>query len=242
MKSRITKTVALAALMAGASGVAQATEGWYGRADAGYSLEGETNFGSAAANQFGLEDDWMQSAGLGYAFDNNFRLEGEISHRFNALDPLVVGREDGDVRAFAAMLNGYYDFNRGGRFEPYVGLGIGGARVDGNFIRHTGLVNVDDKDTGIAYQALAGVAIGLTEQLDLDIGYRYFTVQNLEFDGTTSNTTPTTFDSDYEHQAVTVGLRWQFAGAAPPPPPVVVTPPPTPPPPPPPRCWRWKPS
>ena len=41
MKSRITKTVALAALMAGTAGVANATEGWYGRADVGWSFDGE---------------------------------------------------------------------------------------------------------------------------------------------------------------------------------------------------------
>jgi OmpA-OmpF porin, OOP family len=42
---------------------------------------------------------------------------------------------------------------------------------------------------------------------------------------------PTSFDADYEHQAVTLGLRYQFAAPAPPPPP---PPPPLPPPPPPP--------
>ena len=34
--------------------------------------------------------------------------------------------------------------------------------------------------TRIAYQGLAGVAIGLTERLDLDIGYRYFVAPELE--------------------------------------------------------------
>ena len=38
----LTKTAALAALMTlGATGVAQATEGWYGRVDFGYSVDGE---------------------------------------------------------------------------------------------------------------------------------------------------------------------------------------------------------
>ena len=40
MAKNLKRTLALAALMAGATGVANATEGWYGRADVGYSTDG----------------------------------------------------------------------------------------------------------------------------------------------------------------------------------------------------------
>ena len=90
MKSRITKTVALAALMAGAAGVANATEGWYGRADVGWSTDGEYDYDGTgfayADGRASLESDWTQHLGLGYAFQNGFRLEGELAHRFNQLD------------------------------------------------------------------------------------------------------------------------------------------------------------
>ncbi len=244
MKSRITQTVALAALMAGVGGVANATEGWYGRADVGYSQDGAFDLIAESPTgfqrNFDLDQDWMGGIGLGYAFDNGFRLEGEVSNRYNGLEPIVSGVSDGDVSVWAAMLNGYYDFNRDGQVSPYLGLGVGGARVDASFLQHTPLVSVDDADTAVAYQAMIGVAIGLSEQLDLDVGYRYFTVPDADFVGrraigtTAVVITPTQFSGDYEHQAVTVGLRYQFAGAAPPPPPVVTPPPPAPPPPPPP--------
>ncbi len=45
---------------------------------------------------------------------------------------------------------------------------------------------VDDTDTAVAYQAMAGVAIGLSEQLDLDIGYRYFVAPESRVCGTGS--------------------------------------------------------
>ncbi|MBK8544932.1 MAG: OmpA family protein [Caulobacteraceae bacterium] len=51
--------------------------------------------------------------------------------------------------------------------------------------------------------------------------------------GSTTVVTPYTTDADYEHQALTVGLRYQFAAPAPPPPPPpppYVAPPPPPPP------------
>jgi outer membrane protein OmpA-like peptidoglycan-associated protein len=73
------------------------------------------------------------------------------------------------------------------------------------------------------------------------IGYRYFVAPDASFAGVGDTgtsaivLTPTSYDADYEHQALTVGLRYQFAAPAPayvapppvaPPPPVVVAPPP----------------
>ncbi len=230
MTSRITKTVALAALMAGTAGGAYATEGWYGRADVGYSVGGDIDFGTAGG--YDLDADWTQHLGLGYAFQNGFRLEGELSHRYNEFGE-DDGLLDGDVHAWGAMLNGYYDFNRGGDVQPYVGVGVGGARL-GVSAAGGPFGAWSDEDTVFAYQAMVGIAFNLTEQLGLDVGYRYFAAPDAEFDGDTANFTAAAFEADYEHQAVTVGLRWQFA--APPPPPPPPAPPVAPPPPPPPAA------
>ncbi|MEZ5957070.1 MAG: outer membrane beta-barrel protein [Hyphomonadaceae bacterium] len=243
MKSRITKTVALAALMAGAAGVANATEGWYGRGDIGWSFDGEIDVNDDYANyEFGsstLEHDWSQHLGLGYAFQNGFRLEGELGHRFNQIEPTDTIDAGGDVHAWSAMANLFYDFNRGGRLEPYIGVGVGAARLNYNVNDHSALAYAEGEDTVLAYQGMVGFAVGLGEQWDLDIGYRYFVAEGAEGDGTdtsigsTTVVTPFTTDADYEHQALTVGLRYQFAAPAPPPPPPpppYVAPPPPPPP------------
>ncbi len=226
MTSRITKTVALAALMASAAGGAYATEGWYGRADVGYSTDGSIDYGGGT--DFDLENDWSQHLGLGYAFQNGFRLEGELSHRYNDYDEGVL--LDGNIHAWAAMLNGYYDFNRGGGVEPYLGLGVGAARLVNSL--NAGLIVSQDQDTVLAYQGMAGVAFNVTPQLAIDVGYRYFVADDADFDADTF-LGPATLDADYDHQAVTLGLRYQFAApyVAPPPAPPVAPPPPPPPPP-----------
>jgi OOP family OmpA-OmpF porin len=224
MTSRITKTVALAALMASTAGAAYATEGWYGRADAGYSIGGDIEFGGTS---YDLENDWSQHLGLGYAFQNGFRAEGEISHRYNNFGE-DEGLADGNVHAWAGMLNGYYDFNRGGAVQPYLGVGVGAARL--NVSAAGGFGSFQGDDTVLAYQGMAGVAFDLTEQLALDIGYRYFVADDADFDGLSPNLTAATFDAEYEHQAITLGLRYQFAAPPPPPPPPAPPPPPPPPP------------
>jgi len=213
MKSRISKTVAIAALMAGAAGTAHATEGWYGRADVGYSIDGEVD-GDFAGSDFqgDFENDWMGALGLGYAFSNGFRTEAELAYRYNDWQGQIDDADwEGHARSWSAMANLFYDFNRGGSIEPYVGVGVGLANVglgaDG-FGR--------DEDKVLAYQAMVGAAFGITEQLDLDVGLRYFAAPELEFDYS-----GTPVEADYAHSAVTVGLRYQFAAPAAP----VVVPP-----------------
>jgi OmpA-OmpF porin, OOP family len=238
-KSKLKGTLALAVLTASVPSVASATEGWYGRADLGYSFDGEVALGDSPG--FGgwgdatMDRDWSQHLGLGYAFQNGFRLEGELGHRFNQLDgPGVFGHafDEGDVHAWSAMANLFYDFNRGGRgVQPYVGVGVGAARINvsGTDNIPAPIWFVDGEDTVFAYQGMVGIAFDLGERWALDIGYRYFKADGVEYDSIQFPTVPG--ELDYEHQAVTLGLRYQFAAPAPPPPP---PPPPLPPPPPPP--------
>lgn len=224
MSGNLKRTFALAALMAGASGVANATEGWYGRGDVGYSLGGEVDLATTNSDP-SLEDEWTQSIGMGYAYSNGFRLEGELSHRFNKLEPEGTVTGD-DVHAWAMMLNGILEFNHDGAIHPYVGLGAGLARIN---LRTTGVPATSDNDSVFAYQGLAGLAFDLSEQWTADIGFRHFVANEGRY---------LTTDADYTNDSVTLGLRYQFQGA-PPPPPVIQTPPPPPPvvrPPPPPVC------
>jgi outer membrane protein OmpA-like peptidoglycan-associated protein/outer membrane protein W len=207
MKLKLLRTLALAALMAATAGVAHATEGWYGRADLGWSIDAELDVDGGS---FDFDHDLSEHLGLGYAFSNGLRLEGEVAHRFNDFQDL-----DGHARAWSAMVNLYYDFNRGGRVEPYIGVGVGAARVEAKGA--VGPISFDDEDTVFAYQGAVGFAVALTEQLDLDIGYRYFEAPDAGFNGAVDfeGPEPFNFDGDYSHQAVSVGLRYQFAAPAP---------------------------
>lgn len=194
---KLMSTLAIAALFAGMSASAHATEGWYVRGDVGYSVDGqvdaefndgEENF-SATAD---LDNDWMAAGGVGYAYGNGFRTEAELAYRNNEITDL----SGADVEAKSVMINGFYDFNRAGRFQPYLGVGVGYAEVD------AGAAN----DSNWAWQAMAGVGAALSDRLTLDVGYRFFRVDDLQFGPITN--------ANYEHQAVTVGLRYQLGAPA----------------------------
>ena len=59
-------------------------------------------------------------------------LEGELAHRFNELEAEGGNDQGGDVHAWSAMFNLYYDFGRGDSYEPYIGVGVGAARLNAN--------------------------------------------------------------------------------------------------------------
>ncbi|MEQ1811997.1 MAG: outer membrane beta-barrel protein, partial [Terricaulis sp.] len=142
MTKKLKRTLALAALMTGVGGmasVANATEGWYGRADVGMSIDGQLDGEVADGNttaSFGpdLEDGWLGDVGVGYGFGNGFRIEGELSYRNNQFEAIAVDDpiddivNGGTVNTWGLMANLFYDFNRGGRIQPYLGVGAGAAR------------------------------------------------------------------------------------------------------------------
>ena len=73
----------------------------------------------------------------------------------------------GSLENNSIMLNAYYDIDTGTKFTPYVGAGIGMAHLK---------AKDDDwhkSKTTFAWQAGAGVSYAMTNNIALDLGYRY---------------------------------------------------------------------
>lgn len=171
--------------------------------------------------------------GLGYNFGQIFgpgigvraELEGFFSqiavdvHRVNGT-AIDAADSFGQVRTFGGFASGYVDFRFGGdgflgALTPYVGGGVGMAqvRLSKQGISATGVI-MNDKDTRFAYHLSAGVGIDLGQlvggplfnRTTLEVGYRYLSVPDLEFqarDATVSST-------DLSSHIVTIGMRRQF--------------------------------
>jgi opacity protein-like surface antigen len=137
-----------------------------------------------------LEHDggWLLGLAIGNSF-NNFRLEGEIEYRSNDFSAKGVSGDE-TLTTISLMANGYYDFNIDSGITPYVGAGIGMARHD---------AEVDD-DTVFAYQATIGLAMPVSDTMDLDFAYRYFATADPDFG----------VDLDYDSHNLTVGIRFKM--------------------------------
>lgn len=158
---------------------------------------------------------------LGYAFSNGWRTELELGYRENDLDQLDLqaGFGDangesvdvsGDTSALSLMANTWYNFNTGSRFQPYLGGGIGVAQVAANNVRADGADLFDDDDVVFAYQAGAGVDMGINDDLTVGVGYRYFGTEDPEFDVDSGGE----IRSQYRSHQVGAQMRWRFAGGA----------------------------
>ncbi len=148
--------------------------GLYLRGDAGMSF----------LNWSGGNDDYgyLAGGGIGYRYNDNMRMDVTVDWA----GQYSIG-SGADLSTTTVLGNLYYDWANDSAFTPYVGAGIGYGWVanDGG----------EDK-SGLALGLAAGVAVDLTSNLALDVGYRFR-------DTMVSGSDP------MEHQAV-VGLRYSF--------------------------------
>ncbi|MEM7216169.1 MAG: outer membrane beta-barrel protein [Pseudomonadota bacterium] len=144
-----------------------------------------------------------------------------------------IERVDASYSATSFMVNGYYDLPKFGKFTPYVGAGVGISRVELNERRTltcipdttqacgapaagaqgatvSDVVLLDTEETlyEVSYQLALGTSYELSQNLDLDVGYSYFTTG----DGSEiSYSDGTAIDSDaFSVHRVNVGLRYEL--------------------------------
>lgn len=124
----------------------------------------------------------LGSISYGAVFDQ-YRAEGELFYQSN--DWAFMDEND-TAKTWGVLANGYYDFNTDSAWTPYVGIGIGYAKVDFG----------PDDDSGLVYQGSVGVSYDFNENTSLDIRYRYYDV---DID-----------DVDFNGHSGLVGIRFKF--------------------------------
>ncbi|MGI4877438.1 MAG: OmpA family protein [Janthinobacterium lividum] len=186
---------------------------------------------------------------LGYDF-GMFRTEFEVGYKSSKLKNLQVNGVlpalpfggatgvpangsytdvHGKLDILSFMVNGLVDFgDKDSTIGGFVGGGVGVARVKQNNYAFPGSASfLDDSDTHVAWQLLAGVRKAITDKVDVSLKYRFFNVDNVN----TVTSTGADTNSRVRSHSLLVGLTYNFGAETPPPPP---PPPPAPPPPPPP--------
>jgi OmpA-OmpF porin, OOP family len=228
MSLRRSSLTALGFLAASAStALAADPPGWYlsGQAGAAWQEDSHThgsmNFRSDSDAGFGV------LGAVGRTLGNGFRVEGEIGYRqidlsrisvrddggagaatgIGSLNGITTGNVTGGNHVISFMGNAFYDFDLPNtRLKPYLGGGIGFARVEANDIAVNGAPLVSDNDVVFAYQAGAGVSYPVTPQTDAFLDYRYFATEDPTFTSATGGTVK----SELATHTVSVGMRYKF--------------------------------
>lgn len=101
-------------------------------------------------------------AELEYNWHNN--AEEDVSFKNIALGKAAL-------KSQSLFLNAYCDIYTGTGFVPYVGFGLGYAKVEGEFSVIDMIINKDDNN--FAWQVGAGIAYEVTRNIAIDFGYKY---------------------------------------------------------------------
>ncbi len=205
------------------------TGGWYLRGDIDYhwsQFQGGdyiTYGPPPGTNSFttgSLDGAMSLGAGVGYQINDWLRTDFTGDYWFKArFTGSTAGTCGGapcssvDTTKMSALLllaNAYVDLGTYYSITPYIGAGIGGAYLKWDDLNNniSGSVTVHDgtKDWRFAWALMAGASYCLTDNLDLDVGYRYTRIQGgrmFEFNGAGPG-----FDHDFGTHEVRAGLRW----------------------------------
>lgn len=148
--------------------------GFYLRGDAGWSF----------LNWKGGKDDNAVTVGggVGYQFSQNLRAD--LRADYAGTYKIAPGA---DMRVTTVLGNMYFDIPTGMAITPYLGAGAGYG---------WGNVKGGSNKNGMAYALMAGAGIDVTQNMTLDVGYRFRSIMS-------------SGDNPMEHQ-VTAGVRFKF--------------------------------
>jgi opacity protein-like surface antigen len=158
----------------------------------------------------------MGSAVVGWDFEpgnsaGEGRIELEYSHRTNRLDKARfadgIAPASGNLSADSLLFNFYGVFHGEDRsWSPYVGAGLGAVRIETSNLTVTGGPLSNDSALALAYQLGLGIDYALTERLNLDLGYRFFSSTRPRF----NEVNGPAFKMDYLNNSIVLGLRVGF--------------------------------
>ncbi len=177
-----------------------AAKGLYISGNIGASIPNDSEIEGSEAGvtlQSDLEFDTGFTGGIATGNDlGKVRLEVAVGYSSNELeewkDITITGLGNlgdasgsGDITALSVLVNGYYDMEIDLPFTPYIGGGIGFAKIEIDDITIAGVTIMDEAedDTVFAYQLGLGIGIDVSEKVTLDLGYRFFATADPEFDG-----------------------------------------------------------
>lgn len=182
--------------------------GPYLRLDVGYGLTMDPD-GTTTAGAMTDEDVanlGLFGGGIGYQFNDSLRADMTIDYRPDAdVDATTAGGTliASEVNGMTAMLNAYYDMGNFDGFTPYLGAGIGIARLETS--DQTGTAAGGDTSTNFAWALMLGAAIdvGFGGQTKADLGYRFVSLGEFQQDDGTE------YDDLLVHE-LRAGLRHMF--------------------------------
>ena len=165
----------------------------------GADIDGELGNGVYSAGAVGLDR-------------GAWRFEAEIANRAGSLNALNINGVDtgatGDgLAATSLMANAYYDFANESRVTPYLGAGLGLARITADMSGPGGAIDGDT--TVLAVQLIGGASLAVSDSVSVFTDLRYFRAGEADFT-MTAPLGSSNVSFDYDGYTLGAGLRVAF--------------------------------
>ena len=218
--------------------------GWYLRGDIGFSNQRVQRLNNVldAGNTTSVQNLGFNSAGIfglgvGYQVNHWFRADvtGEYrgNSQFSGRDVFTFpGGFGADTyhatkSEWVVLANAYVDLGTWWCMTPFIGAGVGGARVSIANFTDQGITNAGNgaqaglafgdnvSKWNLAWALHAGVAYKVTPNFTVELAYRYLDMGDgitgdlRAFDGTNNINNPTTFKNITSHD-LKLGVRWNL--------------------------------
>lgn len=176
-------------------------DGWYLRGDISASFAGNSRIGSVDRlngryNDLSFKDATLLNTGVGYQFSGYLRSDVTLGYGQRSMNAVgfgegfcstgtgCVARANGKASVWELMANAYVDIptNQEWGFSPYVGAGLGAARISySGFDENVGCRTVSCGQHSLSgttswrpmWALMAGVSVPVSTNTTLDLGYRY---------------------------------------------------------------------
>jgi opacity protein-like surface antigen len=219
------------------------------------TISASTNFDLGFGYQF---NNWFRADITGeYRGGSHFQSSYVINDatNFNTGNPTQIADfYRGDISSWVGLVNGYVDLGTWYCITPYVGAGVGLARNTLSGMTDQGMISYDSTANGIvsgpgggyfgdgsktnfAWAFMTGLDFNVTQNLKLELGYRYLDLGKYTSGGSHClNGTGTgggfgacgggvtnyvLSKNDLAYNDFRIGLRWMIGEETPPPPPLV---------------------
>lgn len=212
---------AVFAVLFGSAAIAQGTgQGYVGgqlglAAPDGYTA-GITGTAGAGSADHDLGNGGSIGLVIGRQFGNSWRGEVELSYQKSDAESARIVTDapsdqttqtSGSISSTQIVFNAWYDVPTSRNWTPYLGGGLGLARVDGDVQSAAGTF-LDDSDSGYLGQLGFGVQIPVGGTGSVDVGYRFKSIRDADLDYAASGLSGS--DGKYDNHVLSLGYNLNF--------------------------------
>jgi opacity protein-like surface antigen len=124
---------------------------------------------------------------LGFGYEINDKLRSEVTYSYTNLkykrntpyeaNPTIIPEYKQKVNIQTGMVNLFYDIVTYQKLTPYIGFGLGYAKINP---KKASILSKDNegsyqsnKSENLTYALMGGVSIAITDRINFDIGYKF---------------------------------------------------------------------